>query len=42
MKLFRRWGKATAIGPAGKNININGAAFGAENHTLEKDVDFSE
>jgi hypothetical protein len=27
---------------AGKNINISGAAFGAENHALEKDVDFSE
>ena len=31
----------TALG-AGKNINISGAAFGAENHALEKDVDFSE
>ncbi len=31
----------TAIG-ADKNINISGAAFGAENHALEKDVDFSK
>ncbi len=31
----------TAIG-TGKNINISGAAFGAENHALEKDVDYSE